>query len=109
MYCGKNGVVQVIICTVAVKTGSVCGSVLKKYLNVFLADFLNLLKLETTSFMKNAVFWNVAPCRYFVNRRWRRYVPPKRQLTQDLHGAASQNTVFFIVTSHRREDLKFYR
>jgi hypothetical protein len=32
--------------------------------------------------MKNAVFWDVAPCRPFEN--------------QDLHGAISQKTAFFI-------------
>jgi hypothetical protein len=26
---------------------------------------------------------------------WRRYVPPKRRFTQDLHGATSQKTAFF--------------
>jgi hypothetical protein len=31
--------------------------------------------------------------------RWRRYVPPKRRFTQELHGATSQKTAFF----------KFYR
>jgi hypothetical protein len=30
----------------------------------------------------------------FLPWRWRRYVPPKRQLTQDLHGATSQKTFF---------------
>jgi hypothetical protein len=97
------------------------------------------------SIFKNAVFWDVAPCRSCVNRRfggtyrlhiqgikigergsnvsrwlhtadcnhlltlvprsrilpwrWRRYVPPKRRLTHDLHGATSQKTAFFIVTA----------
>jgi hypothetical protein len=69
--------------------------------------------------MKNAVFWDVEPYRSCVNRRFggtyrlhlltlvprsriflprrrRRYVPPKRQITQDLHGATSQKTAFFI-------------
>jgi hypothetical protein len=31
--------------------------------------------------------------------RWRRYIPPKRQFTQDLHGVTSQKTVFFIATT----------
>jgi hypothetical protein len=31
--------------------------------------------------------------------RWRPYVPPKGWLTQDLHGATSQKTAFFIVTA----------
>jgi hypothetical protein len=36
---------------------------------------------------------------------WRRYLPPNRPLTQDLHGATSLKTAFF---SHRRENLKSY-
>jgi hypothetical protein len=65
--------------------------------------------------MKNAVFWDVAPCRSCVKRRlqwpthalssladfipwrWRWYVPPKRRFTQDLYGATSQKTAFFSV------------
>jgi hypothetical protein len=45
--------------------------------------------------MKNAVFWDVTPRRSCVNRRFggiiqcsalgRRYVPPERQLTRDIH------------------------
>jgi hypothetical protein len=78
---------------------------------------------------RNSVFWDVAPCRSCVNRRfggtyrlhlacshlltlvplsriylpwrWRRYVPPKHRLTQDLHGATSQKMAFFIVTAVR--------
>jgi hypothetical protein len=37
--------------------------------------------------------------RVFLPLRWRRYVPPKRRLTQDLHSATSQKTIFFIVTA----------
>jgi hypothetical protein len=37
--------------------------------------------------------------RIFLPWRWRRYVPPKRRLTQDLHSATSQKTTFFIVTA----------
>jgi hypothetical protein len=37
--------------------------------------------------------------RIFLPWRWRRYVPPKCRLTQDLHGATSQKTTFFIVTA----------
>jgi hypothetical protein len=33
--------------------------------------------------------------RIFLPWRWRRYVPPKRRLTQDLHSATSQNMTFF--------------
>jgi hypothetical protein len=50
--------------------------------------------------MKNAVFWDVAlvPRSWiFLPWRWKRYVPPKRRFTQDIHGATSQNTAFFIV------------
>jgi hypothetical protein len=34
--------------------------------------------------------------RIFLSLRWRRYVPPKRQFTQDLHGATSQKTALLI-------------
>jgi hypothetical protein len=34
--------------------------------------------------------------RIFLLWRWRRHVPPKRQFTQDLHGATSQKSAFFI-------------
>jgi hypothetical protein len=80
-------------------------------------------------FFKNAVLWDVAPCRSCVNRRfggmyrcsrlltlvtrsriflprrWRRYVPLKRRFTQDLHGATSQKTAFFIVTAVKTSNL----
>jgi hypothetical protein len=36
---------------------------------------------------------------------WRRYVPPKRRLTQDLHSATSQKTSFFIVTDLKASNL----
>jgi hypothetical protein len=35
--------------------------------------------------------------RIFLPSRWRRYVPPKRLFTQDLHGATSQMTAFFLL------------
>jgi hypothetical protein len=35
----------------------------------------------------------------FLPLRWRRYVPPKRRVTQELHSATSQKTAFFIVTA----------
>jgi hypothetical protein len=59
--------------------------------------------------MKNAVFWDVTPCSLqppahagsslvnFLPWRWRRYVPPKRRFTQDLHGTTSQKTAFFLI------------
>jgi hypothetical protein len=37
--------------------------------------------------------------RIFLPWRWRRYIPPKRRFTQDLHGVRSQKTAFFIVTA----------
>jgi hypothetical protein len=40
--------------------------------------------------MKNAVFWDVAPCRYFVNRRF------GGTSVNKIHGATSQKTAFFI-------------
>jgi hypothetical protein len=32
-------------------------------------------------------------------------VPPKRRFTQDLHGATSQKTTFFLVTAVKTSDL----
>jgi hypothetical protein len=71
--------------------------------------------------MKNAVFWDVTPCRSCVNRRFggtyrfhlqgRKIrelgssVPPKRRPTQALHGATSQKTAFFIVTVVKTSNL----
>jgi hypothetical protein len=68
--------------------------------------------------MKNAVFWDVAPCKSSANRRFggayrlhlqvrrrKRYLPPKRQFTFDLHGATSQKTAFFIVTIVKTSNL----
>jgi hypothetical protein len=37
--------------------------------------------------------------RIFLPSRWRRYILPKRRFTQDIHGATSQKTAFFIVTA----------
>jgi hypothetical protein len=37
--------------------------------------------------------------------RWRRYVPPEHQFTQDLHGAASQKMAFFIVAAVKTSNL----
>jgi hypothetical protein len=41
----------------------------------------------------------------FLPWRWKRYFPPKRRFTQDLHGATSQKTAFFIVTAVKTSDL----
>jgi hypothetical protein len=46
--------------------------------------------------------------RIFLPWRWRRCVPPKRQLTLDLHGATSQKTTFFIVTAVKTSDLTWW-
>jgi hypothetical protein len=62
--------------------------------------------------MKNAVFWDVAPCIYFVNRRFagtyrlhlkgiRNPRAMKRRLTEYLHGATSQKTAFLKVMCAR--------
>jgi hypothetical protein len=49
----------------------------------------------------------------FLPWRWRRYVPPKRRLTQYLHSATSQKTTFFIVAavkaSNRKKDSRVVR
>jgi hypothetical protein len=50
----------------------------------------------TVMIMKNAVFWDVAPCRSCVDRRFfEKQQPPKRRFIQDLHGATPQKTTFF--------------
>jgi hypothetical protein len=66
---------------------------------------------ETWLNMKNAVFWDVAPCRSSVNRRFGgtyRYHPQGRKIRVrgtslsrwlQPHGATFQNTTFFIVTA----------
>jgi hypothetical protein len=41
----------------------------------------------------------------FLPWSWRRYVPPKRRLTQDLHSATSQKTTIFIVTAVKASKL----
>jgi hypothetical protein len=73
-------------------------------------------------YFKNAVSWDVTPCRYCVKclqprahagsslaiiLPWncRRYIPPKRRFTQDLHGASSQKTAIFIVTAMKTSNL----
>jgi hypothetical protein len=51
------------------------------------------------------LFTLVPRSRIFVPWRWRQYVPPKRRFTQDLHGATSQKTTFFIVTAVKTSNL----
>jgi hypothetical protein len=43
--------------------------------------------------------------RIFLPWRWRRYVPPKRRFTQDLHGGTCQKATFFIVTAMKTSNL----
>jgi hypothetical protein len=43
--------------------------------------------------------------RIFLPWRWGQYVPPKRRFTQELHGATSQKTAFFIVTAVKISNL----
>jgi hypothetical protein len=68
------------------------------------------LKAENTSFSKNSVFWDIAPCRSCVNRRfggtYRLHLQSRRirGFPQDVYSATSQKTVF----SHRAVNLKSY-
>jgi hypothetical protein len=55
--------------------------------------------------MKNAVFWDVAPCRSYVNRRFGGTYRLHRRFTQDIHGATSHMTAFFIVTAVKISNL----
>jgi hypothetical protein len=50
------------------------------------------------------LFTLVPRSQIFLPSRWRRYVPPKRRLTQNLHGTTSQKTTFFIVTAVKTSD-----
>jgi hypothetical protein len=54
--------------------------------------------------LKNAIFWDVAPCRSCVNRRFGG-TNRLRRLTQALHGPTSQKTAFFIVTGVKTSNL----
>jgi hypothetical protein len=48
----------------------------------------------------------LVPCSWILLPwRWRRYVPPKRRFMHDLHGATSQKTAFFIVTTVKTSNL----
>jgi hypothetical protein len=76
-----------------------------------------IFEVFTALTVKNAVFWDVAPCRYCVIRRfggtchleirsqsflpwrWRQYIPPKHRFIQDVHGAASQKTAWIDIDS----------
>jgi hypothetical protein len=90
---------------------------LKKIARIISVHLFLRFEVFTAATMKNAVFWDVAPCKSLVNRRfggtyrlhiqgrqtliflpwrWRRYFPPKRRFTQDIHGATSQKTAFSI-------------
>jgi hypothetical protein len=45
----------------------------------------------------------------FLPWKWRRYIPPKRLFnSQDLHGATSQKTAFFIVTVVKTSNLTYF-
>jgi hypothetical protein len=59
------------------------------------------LSLYLYSLLFPTVGQSAATCwRQFSARgRWRRYVPPKRRFSQDLHSATSQKTTFFIATA----------
>jgi hypothetical protein len=45
--------------------------------------------------------------RIFQPWRWRRYVPPKRLFTQDLHRATYQKTAFLIITAVKLSNLTY--
>jgi hypothetical protein len=50
--------------------------------------------LTAASMMFRIVFWDVLPCKIFVDRRWwRQYAPLKRRSTIILHGSTSQKTI----------------
>jgi hypothetical protein len=96
-------------------------------LNTNRKTFLYGFKSLTITKTKNAVFWNVAPCRSCRKIRERgtstpragtsladsptlkmvAIRSPKRRFTQDLHGATSQKRAFFIVTAVKTSNLTY--
>jgi hypothetical protein len=54
---------------------------------------------STQRYIRHHLLTLVPRSRIFLPWRWRRYVPPKRRLTQDLHSATSHKMTFFLVTA----------
>jgi hypothetical protein len=57
--------------------------------------------IQTTNILKNAVFWDVAPCRYFVNRRFGgtdrfQRLHQREQVAVELNAHAGSSLVDFL-------------
>jgi hypothetical protein len=61
-------------------------------LSLFLYSWLSLTGGSVCSHLLTLVHRS----RIYLPWRWRRYVPPKRRITQDLHSATSQKTTSFL-------------
>jgi hypothetical protein len=78
------------------------------------------ISLTSILILKHAIFWDVVPCSSCMNLltlvprlwiflpwQWRRYIPLKRRFIQELQGATSQKTAFFIVAAVKTSYLTF--
>jgi hypothetical protein len=59
-------------------------------------EFYVRFEVFTTVTVKNAIFWDVAPCRFCVNQH----------IGEDLHRATSQKTAFFKLYSFEMNVLR---
>jgi hypothetical protein len=75
----------------------------------FKADLIIHMKISRLLAPANAgsSLADFIPFSSFFSWIWRRYVPPKRRLTQYLHGATSQGTSFFIITADKTTNHTF--
>jgi hypothetical protein len=73
----------------------------------------SIFRIEKSAAVSIHLLTLVPSSRIFLFWRWRRYLPPELRFTEDLHGATSQKTAFFIVTavkiSKLTKKLYFYR
>jgi hypothetical protein len=73
------------------------------------AHIASIFRVEKSA-SESAAFLTLVPhSRIFLPWRWRRYVPPTCRFTQDLHGATSQKTTFFIATAVKTSNLTYLR
>jgi hypothetical protein len=95
--------------TVTERRGQNC-YVMRTFPNLLRYICVVWIEVFTAVTMKNASSWMwkatsllltlVSRSRIFLSWRWRRFIHPKRRFTQDLHGATSQNTAFYICVLH---------
>jgi hypothetical protein len=62
----------------------------------------SIFRVEKSACSCSHLLTLVPRTRIFLPWRWRRYVPPKRRFTHDLHGATSQKKPFFLMKTKLR-------